>query len=101
GAGLALLSAVLGAATAGVYKWDITHYNSVAGEQITVYAFVVLFFYLQATRRAGSPLKLLIRRASGTQSLLNGLGLAIESFAYSFAPASVIIALKKSFSLLW
>ena len=82
-------------------KWDISHYNSVAGEQITVYTVVLVFYYIQAKLAGNNPLALLVKRASGLQSLSNGFGLAIESFAYAYAPASVIVAIKRSFAIFW
>jgi len=54
-----------------------------------------------SVRGGTSPIKLLFRRATGFQSLTNGLGLAIESFAWLYAPASVIVAVKRSLALLW
>jgi hypothetical protein len=101
GSGIAIAIAILGAVTTTLYKWDITHFNSVAGDQITVCAFNVLFFFIMSVKTGPSPLKLLVQRRTGIQSLANGLGLAIESFAFTFAPASVIIALKRSFALIW
>ena len=102
GAGLALLGAVIGVATASLYKWNITHYNSVVGEQVIMFSCLLLFFYVQSVRHSHtSPLRLLLRPRSGAQSLAGGLGAAIEGFAYQFAPASVIIALKRSLALMW
>jgi hypothetical protein len=102
GFGLALLGAVISVATVSLYKWDITRYNSVTGEQIVLIICLLAFFYVQSVRHSGqSPLILLFRPRSGAQSLASGLNSAIESFAYLFAPASVIIALKRSLALMW
>lgn len=102
GAGLALTGAVISVGTASLYKWDITRYNSVAGEQIVLFSCLLVFFYIQSYRSSGgSPLKLVFRPKSGAQSLSSGLSSAIESFAYGFAPASVVIALKRSLALMW
>lgn len=101
GAGLACTGAIISVGTASLYKWNITHYNSVAGEQIVLFSCLLIFFYVQSVRSGQSPLKLLVRSKSGTQSLSSGLSSAIESFAYGFAPASVVIALKRSLALMW
>jgi hypothetical protein len=101
GANWALAVAIIAAVSAALLKWDISHYNSVAGEQITVYTTVLLFYYVQAKLAGSDPLKLLVRRATGLQSLSNGIGLAVESFAYAYAPASVIVAIKRSFAIFW
>ncbi len=101
GAGWALLVAILAAADATLYKHDITHYNSVVGEQVVVYSAVVLFFYVCSVRQGSRPLHLLARPITGIQSFTDGCGLAIESFAFSFAPASVVVAAKRTFALMW
>jgi hypothetical protein len=101
GANLGILVAVFASMSAAMYKWDITHYNSVAAEQIVVYSCVTVFFYFMSLREGSSPLQLLLRPATGTQSLANGLGLAIESFAWVFAPASVIVAIKRALAVMW
>jgi len=101
GAGLSALVAIFAAINATIYKWDITHYNSVAGEQIVIYGFGTLFFYLLSLRSGSNPIKLLLHRDTGFQSLTNGLGLAIESFAWTLAPASVIVAIKRSLAVMW
>lgn len=102
GAGYAVLCAVISVATISLYKWDISHYNSVAGEQIVVLTSMVVVFYIAAALRSKSnPLRLLVQPVTGTQSLASGLSGAIEGFAYAFAPASVILAFKRCAALLW
>jgi hypothetical protein len=101
GSRVAILVAVLSAISAILYKWDITYYNSVAAEQIVVYTCSVAFFYFLASARGASPAKLLFRPITGMQSLADGLGLAIEAFAFSYAPASVVVALKRSMAVIW
>jgi hypothetical protein len=102
GAGLVILGALISVATASLYKWDVTHYNSIAGEQIVLYSYLLTFFYVQSMRHSRvSPLQLLVRPRSGPQALSSGLSSAIESFAIGFAPASVVISLKRSFALMW
>lgn len=101
GAGLAVACALISVATISLYKWDISHYNSVAGEQLIVTFVMATAFYGMALRFRKSPLKLLVQPVTGAQSLASGLSGTIESFAYAFAPASIILAFKRSAALLW
>lgn len=102
GAGLAALSGFLAVGTVSLYKYDISHFNSVAAEQIVVLAILVSFFYIQSARSSRrSPLKMLFHPNTGTQALASGIVIPLESFAMSLAPASVIIAYKRSFALIW
>ncbi|MBL8159073.1 hypothetical protein JNJ66_01315 [Candidatus Saccharibacteria bacterium] len=101
GAKLVLMSAVLGVITASLYKWNITHYNSVVGEQVVLHGCLLLLFFVLTTRQSGLPLHMLVKPWTGSQSMANGLSSTVESFAYVYAPASVIIALKRSFALFW
>jgi len=98
GAHLAVMSALLGVVTTSLYKYDITHYNSVVGEQVVVLSSVMLFFYLASEK---PPVRLLFKPLTGAQSFSHGIGEVAMSFAYSYAPASVIMAMKRTFALGW
>lgn len=98
GAWLAVASALVGVAGASFYKFNITHYNSVVAEQVIVLSAVMVFFYATSGK---SPWRLLFKPFTGAQSLSSGIGFTLESFAYSLAPASVVIALKRTFALNW
>lgn len=102
GAGLVLFSAVNAVATLSLYQYDIRNFNSVVGEQLPVYAALVAYFVIASivvTRE--HPFRFLIRRASLAQSLAMGVGDAAESFAVLFAPISIVLAAKRSSSILW
>jgi drug/metabolite transporter (DMT)-like permease len=104
GAWLAALSGFVAVATVSLYKFDITHYNSVPVEQAIVMSVVLSVFYIGGYRRAThglQALKLLFRPVSGTQAFTSGLSAVLGSYAIQFAPASVVIALKRTFALLW
>jgi len=101
GAWLAVLSAIIAVGTTSLYKFDITHYNSVVGEQTVVLLSIMAFFLFKARHEKRSPFSLLFKPTTGTQSLANGISIALESFALSMAPASIIITLKRSFALVW
>jgi hypothetical protein len=101
GAWRAVLSAIIAVGTVSLYKYDITNYNSVVGEQSVVLSALIIFFLFMARRQKRSPLALLLKPNTGTQSLANGISIALESFALSLAPASIIITLKRSFAVVW
>lgn len=102
GAGLAALSGLLAVGTTSLYKYNITNYNSVAGEQIIVIGITCAVFYgIAQAKSRRSPLKLLIHPVTGTQALANGVAIPLESFAMTFVPASLLMAMKRSFALMW
>jgi hypothetical protein len=102
GAWIAALTAILSVATISLYKYDITHFNSVVGEQSVVISGMLIVFALASFRqRHRSPMRLLFRPATGTQALSNGIVIPLESFAMTFVPASLAISLKRSFSVMW
>ncbi|CAN5622348.1 hypothetical protein BH23PAT1_BH23PAT1_1990 [soil metagenome] len=102
GVKLVILAAIMAVATTSLYKYNITNYNSVAGEQLVVTSCLLLFFGLfSGIKTREHPIRLLFRPFSGVQSLFNGLGIAALSFAYLLAPPSIVITLKRSLSLLW
>lgn len=102
GAKYLIVMSLIGVITTSLYKYNITHFNSVAAEQLVVVICIMLFFsLLAAIHRKRQPITLLFKRATGTQALASGLGIAIESFAFLFAPPSIVIAFKRGFALLW
>jgi hypothetical protein len=101
GAWIVVLSSLLCVITVSLYKYDITYYNSVAVEQAIVIGSVLAVFYAFARKGRRSPFRLLIQPITGTQALASGLGSVLASFSMLFAPASVVIALKRTFALLW
>ncbi|MBI4239431.1 hypothetical protein HY620_00385 [Candidatus Uhrbacteria bacterium] len=102
GMALALLSAFGSSITISLYKYLITNYNSVAGQQIIASCMLLPYFYWHAVTRTGQhPFQLLrIRKVMG-ESLAHGVAGVLSSFAYAFAPASVIIAAKRSCAVFW
>jgi len=102
GAVLTLCSAVLAVATLSLYKYDISHFNSVESEQIIITFVVLIYLMLMAKLSAReNPLIFLKKPIFSGQSLAAGMGGLIGSFAYGLAPASVIIASVRSSAILW
>lgn len=102
GLGLVAFSTLNSVATITLYKYNITHFNSVVAEELLVY--FALLLYLSCVswfKIRENPYKLFLRPLYLTQSLSYGLTVVFVSFAYLFAPASVITAGKRASSLLW
>ncbi|MBI2482875.1 hypothetical protein HYV74_01700 [Candidatus Uhrbacteria bacterium] len=102
GAGLVVVSALNSALTISLYKYTITHYNSVVAEQLVSTLVLLGYFAVLARVRAHEhPLAFLRRPMFLVESLAQGVGGVIEGFAYAFAPAAVIVAAKRSTAVLW
>ncbi|MFH1430184.1 MAG: hypothetical protein ABIG71_01510 [Candidatus Uhrbacteria bacterium] len=102
GAGLVLFSAVNAVATISLYKYHISHFNSVIGEQLPILIVLALYFFITARVCAKeNPLQYLRQPVYLLQSAGNGIAAGLGSFAMLFAPASVILTAKRSSSILW
>jgi len=101
GAGYLLIGAVNAALTISLYKYDITHFNSVEAEQSLVGLVLLAYFFLMARARYGeNPLTFLRKKAFAGQTIASGLSSVAASFAYAFAPASIILAAMRSSAIL-
>ena len=102
GMGLALLSSIGSSITLSLYKFDITHFNSVVAEQTLASFFLLSFFLWYAlTKDKENPFKLLRSKKILAESAAGGMAGILGSFAYGFAPASVIVAVQRSSSVCW
>lgn len=99
---LVVFTSLNAGATITLYKYDITHFNSVAAEQGIIMTAIGLYFLLMATLRAReNPFALLRRKTVSGQSALYAAGAALESFAYSLAAASIILTAKRASGVFW
>lgn len=99
---LMLFSTLYPVLTITLYKYDITHYNSVAGEQIVVYVFLVIYLMLVLRFKTKEKLGTYLRKpVSLVQALTDGCGTLIGSYAYLFAAASIIVTARRSSTVLW
>ncbi len=88
--------------TISIYKYHITNFNSVAGEQIVVSIALALYFLLMArVWTKENPIAFLRKPIFMLQSGAEGTSAVLEAFAYQFGPASVILTAKRSTSILW
>ncbi len=102
GSGFVLFSAVNAVATISLYKYNITHYNSVAGEQIAILSILAAYFlFMSVFVGKENPILLVRKKKLLLQPILHGLGGAILSFAYDLAPASIITSAKRSVEVMW
>jgi drug/metabolite transporter (DMT)-like permease len=95
------LSAVNASITITLFKYNITHYNSVATEQIvTMFVLAIVFFILAhaAKERVWLVFRKPLLAIEG--SALGGAGL-LEAFAYMFIPASVAVTMVRALSVFW
>ena len=102
GAGYLLIGAINAALTVSLYKYDITHFNSVEAEQSIVGIVLLAYFFLMARARYDeNPFTFLRTKAFAGQTLASGLSNVAVSFAYAFAPASIILSAMRSFAVLF
>ena len=99
---LLLGSAVNAVLTISLYKYDITHFNSVESEQTIVSLIIMLYFFVFAVSRAKeNPFSYLLNPLFAIQSISSGLAVVIGAFAILFAPASVITAAFRALAVLF
>ena len=98
-----LILATLGAAvTITLYKYDISHGNSLELEQFLVSLVLVIFFYgMSRFREHERPFHLFLKPRFSFQAATMGIGNILVRFAYFFAPASIITAATRSSTIVW
>lgn len=102
GIGYVLFSAINAVATLTIYKYSITHYNSVEAQQIIVSFFLIIFLFIMARWKGKeNPLKFIFNKDYFIRSVTMGIGGVILGFSYLFAPASLITSAKRASSILW
>src|SRR3989344_4602685 len=98
----ALLSTVNAAFTVSLYKYNVTNFNSVAGEYLVMSAVLISYLFLLAYFFAKeNPLSFLRRPIFFAQSATDGMGGVLASFELAFLTPSVFIAANRSFAILW
>lgn len=97
-----ILIALLGAVTISLFKYDITHYNSVEAEQAIIGLIIALYFFVMAVvKRGEDALGFLRVPAYSLQASASGLSEVLASYAYLFAPAAIIAAALRSSAVLF
>lgn len=99
---LLLFTAINAVVTLSLFKYDITHFNSVESEQSIVLFVLLLYFFVLAVLRAHeNPIRLLAQRTFFVQAFSGGLSSVLISYAYAFAPASIITAALRASAVLF
>lgn len=98
---LSTLAALLAVGTLSLYKYNITHYNSVEAEQIVMLIILMgtIIIVAQIHLRE-NVFKTLTHKLFIFQSVASGIGTVFISFAFLFAPASIITTAKYSLEIL-
>ncbi|MCB9822654.1 hypothetical protein H6800_00075 [Candidatus Nomurabacteria bacterium] len=96
------IGAVIAAITLSLFKYNITHFNSVAAEQFIITSAIVMYFCI-ASKLKSKPINLglLIKPKTGVQAISSGLETMLVSFAFYFAPTSIITVLKRTTAMFW
>jgi len=99
---LVVWATILPIATIALYKYNITHFNSVEAEQFLTHLALLIYLFVMAMKVGKeNPFALFIKRKFFVQSFAAGLAGVLVSFAYLFAAASTIIAAKRAIAVLW
>lgn len=102
GTGLVFFTAVNAVVTLSLFKYNITHFNSVAAEQLLLYLILLIFFVaLSALKARENLVTLLTKPVFLLQSAAMGIGGVIESYAFNYGAASIIVAAKRSSAIFW
>lgn len=102
GLGFLMVSACIAVGTISLFKYDITHFNSLAAEQgIVLTAIAVYFSCLALWRHKENPFRLLRNSTVSMQTIASGGAHVFVSMAYLYAPAVVITAALRSFMVLF
>ena len=102
GLGLIVVSAVNAVFTISLYKYDVSHFNSVEAEQGIICLVLLLYFYICALyEKREDPIRFLLNPAFFLQTCASGLSAVTAAFAILFAPASIITAALRASSVLF
>ena len=102
GAGHVLFISLNAVITISLFQYDIKHFNSVEAEQGIMHLILMSYLFLMAYLVAGeNPLRLIRRPAILLQSGSMGIGIVLHSFAFMFAPASIVSTAARSGDILF
>jgi len=102
GIGFVIFSAVNAVITISLFKYDITHFNSVVAEQLLISLILLIsFLSFSLIKAKENPFIFLTKPIFFLQSISVGVGGVIESFGYNFGAASIMTAAKRSSAIFW
>jgi hypothetical protein len=98
---LTVASALTAIVAIELFKYSIDTYHALAAEQMYIFGGMVIYFYCMARWREGqNPLRMIFKRPFSVQAITRGINHGLGSFAYLFAPATIIIAAKRGSNVL-
>lgn len=98
----AVLLTVGAAVTLSLFKYDITHYNSLEAEQFMAnFILLIYFFFLNLFVYKENSFRAFRKVGFFAQSFTMGMAAVLVSFAYVYGAASVITALKRVGEVSW
>lgn len=104
GVRLAMISSVISVLTISLYKYDISHYNSIAVSQF-VMAFALSLIYgirVLCSKRDRKLFKQLKdHKMLSLVFVSSAISTTLISYAYSLAPASLVLALSRASAVVW
>lgn len=102
GAGLVLFTAINSALTISLFKYNISHFNSVEAEQSIMHLILMVYLFTMGLFVAKeNSFKAIKKPLLFLQSSFMGLAGVTGSFAFSFAPTSIINTAERSLSILF
>ena len=101
GIGYSLFSSINAVFTISLFKYDISHFNSVEAEQLVIYLVLIVYFFLASKYIAKvNPFLLLKRPLHLVQGTTHGIASILESFAIFFGNPGIAIAAKRASAVL-
>jgi hypothetical protein len=102
GSGLVIATALIAPITLSLYKYDITHYNSVAAEQSLLTMAELAFFTVAAWYHGREKTwNYLLKEKPELQSMLQGLGSTLVAYSYAYVPASIALTFNRLMATVW
>lgn len=94
-------ASVFGVATASLYKFSVTHYNSPEIEQGIMFAALLIFLIVMGfVHEKKNPFRLFRYPVCLVQGILVGIGGSLASLSFLWAAPSVLMAVKRAGGLL-
>src|SRR3989338_2303064 len=102
GVGLTLFTAVNAVVGISLYKYNITHFHSVAFEQFYICVLISLYFLFRTKAHERSAfVQLLLQPKVIPQLFAHAAASVLVSFAYLYGAASLILALTRASTVFW
>lgn len=97
-----ITGSLLAVATVSLYQYNITYHNSVMGEQLVLSGIYVMYLFIAASLATKqNPLRHFKEPRVILQSLGTGCEVVLTSFAYLFAPSSLVMTARRTSAILW